>query len=236
MEDYIHGNLSTAEREQFEAEMTADEQLREEVELHQQLISSVETESVRQLLEKIHQENFESDTPVISMSSRRTYFPLAVAASVALLVLAGWWAFFGGFAQPSYYATYFSPDPGLPTTLGYSTNTAFAEGMVSYKLEEYAEARTYWEPLLEADPANDTLNYYTGVAFLADEQPDAAINYLKSVASSEPSAFSTSAQWYLALAYLETAQEELAKALLEDLATSENPYQNQSTEILAEID
>lgn len=236
MEDYIHGNLSVAEREQFEAEMSTDEHLREEVELHRKLVSSVETESLRQLLEQIHEENFESETKVVSLPRRRSYFPMAIAASVALLILAGWWIFNLQTSSPeSVYAAYFTPAEGLPTTLGYSTNTDFAEGMVSYKLEEYAEALEYWQPLVEADPTNDTLNYYVGVAFLADEQSDSAIDYLTTVVSNEQSSFRTSAQWYLALSYLKTNQGEQAKPLLEDLADRDNPYQSRSSEILQKM-
>lgn len=237
MEDYIHGNLSVTEREQFEADMATDEQLREEVELHRQLISSVETESLRQLLDQIHEKNFESEVQVVSMPRRRSFFPMAIAASVALLILAGWWIFNLQTSSPeSVYAAYFTPAEGLPTTLGYSTNTDFAEGMVSYKLEEYAEALEYWQPLLEVDPTNDTLNYYVGVTFLANEQPDSAIDYLTTVVSGEQSSFRTSAQWYLALAYLKTDQGEQAKPLLEDLANRNNPYQSQSSEILQKIE
>ena len=236
MEDYIHGNLSVTEQEQFEAEMATDEQLREEVELHRKLISSVETESLRQLLEQIHEENFESETKVVSLPRRRSYFPMAIAASVALLILAGWWIFNLQTLSPeSVYAAYFTPAEGLPTTLGYSTNTDFAEGMVSYKLQEYTEALEYWQPLLEADPNNDTLNYYVGVTFFADEQPDSAIGYLTDVVSSEQSSLRTSAQWYLALSYLKTDQSEQAKSLLEDLTNRDNPYQSRSSEILQKM-
>ena len=237
MEDYIHGNLSVAEREQFETEMATDEQLRQEVELHRQLISSVETESLRQLLDQIHEKNFEAETKIVAMPRRRSYFPMAIAASVALLILAGWWVFNLQTSSPeSVYAAYFTPAEGLPTTLGYSTNTDFAEGMVSYKLEEYAEALEYWQPLLEADPTNDTLNYYVGVTSLADEQSDSAIDYLTTVVNSEQSSFRTSAQWYLALSYLKSDQREQAKSLLKDLANRDNPYQSQSSEILQKIE
>ncbi|MEM9829023.1 MAG: tetratricopeptide repeat protein [Bacteroidota bacterium] len=237
MEDYIHGNLSVTEREQFEADMATDEQLREEVELHRQLIFSVETESLRQLLDQIHEKNFESEAQVVSMPRRRSFFPMAIAASVALLILAGWWIFNLQTSSPeSVYAAYFTPAEGLPTTLGYSTNTDFAEGMVSYKLEEYTEALEYWQPLLEVDPTNDTLNYYVGVTFLANEQPDSAIDYLTTVVSGEQSSFRTPAQWYLALAYLKTDEQEQAKPLLEDLANRDNSYQSQSSEILQKME
>ncbi|MEQ9438256.1 MAG: tetratricopeptide repeat protein [Cyclobacteriaceae bacterium] len=243
IESYLQGTLTPAEREQFEADMRKDETLREEVTLQRQLISSIETESVRQLLENIHEENFsevpveeEEETPVVPMQPRRRLPYMAVAASVALLVLAGWWFFMQQSPSPeSLYAAYFTPAAGLPTTLGYSENTDFAEGMVSYKMEEYAEAVQWWQPLLQADPTNDTLNYYLGVASLANEQAPEAIDYLTQVIETSSSVYNADAQWYLALAYLQNNEVEPAKALLTELSQREGAYREQSRELLEEL-
>lgn len=237
MEDYIHGRLSASEKESFEAEIGKDEALREEVSLHRKLVSSIETESLRQMLDQIHEKHFEEETPVVSMQSRRSYFTWAVAASLALLVLAGWWFFSLQSSQPaSLYASYFAPATGLPTTLGYSHNTDFAEGMVSYKLGEYAEARSYWQPLLEAAPNNDTLNYYVGISYLAEEKPEQAIGHLEKVGQTESSVFSNDAHWYQALAYLLNEQEEEAKAILNELSAEGSAYREQSLKIMEELE
>lgn len=238
MENYLNGRMSAQEQERFEREMSQNQELREEVALHQQLVSSIETESVRQMLEQIHEENFtEEAAPVVPMRSRSRYFPLAIAASVALLVLAGWWVFSWQSSQPeALYAAYFSPDEGLPTTLGYADNAQFAEGMVSYKLGEYTEALEYWQPLLSADPANDTLNYYSGLAYLANEQTEQAMQFLKPVAENEASGFHTNARWYLALAYLRNEQTTEAKTLLQLLADESSPYQEESRIILERLE
>ncbi|MDF9795461.1 tetratricopeptide (TPR) repeat protein [Catalinimonas alkaloidigena] len=237
MEDYIHGRLSASEKDSFETELEKDEALWEEVALHKKLISSIETESLRQMLDQIHEAHFEEETPVVSMQSRRSYFTWAVAASLALFVLAGWWFFSVQPSQPAtLYASYFAPATGLPTTLGYSNSTDFAEGMVSYKLGEYAEARSYWQPLLKAAPSNDTLNYYVGISFLAEEAPAQALGYLEKVAQTESSVFSNDAHWYQALAYLLNEQEEEARAILNELSAEGSAYRKQSLEILEELE
>lgn len=236
IEGYLQGTLTPADRKRFEAEMKKNEELREEVALHRQLISSIETESVRQLLEQIHEENFEKETPVVSIRHRRAYTFIAVAASLALLILSGWWYINLQVSQPaSLYASYFSPAAGLPTTLSHTNNARFSEGMISYKLEEYAEAREWWQPLLQADPANDTLNFYMGVASLADEQTEGAIHYLSKVAEENNSVYYTDARWYLALAYLLNEKEEKARTLLQGLSEQDNSYREQSIEIIEKI-
>ena len=236
IEEYLQGTLTSAERERFEVEMNENEELREEVALQKQLMSSIETESVRQLLEQIHAENFERETPVVSIRHRRAHSFIAVAASLALLILSGWWYIDSRATQPaSLYATYFSPAAGLPTTLSYTNNGRFSEGMISYKLEEYAEAREWWQPLLQADPANDTLNFYMGVAALADEQTEGAIHYLSKVTEENNSVYYTDARWYLALAYLLNEKEEKARTLLQGLSEQDNPYRGRSIEIIEKI-
>lgn len=238
MENYINGRMTAEEQQSFEREMSSNPELREEVEMHRKLVSSIETESVRQMLEQIHEENFsENEAPVVPMRSRSRYFPLAIAASVALLILAGWWVFSLQSSQPeALYAAYFSPAEGLPTTLGYTDNAQFAEGMISYKLGDYAEALDYWQPLLSADPANDTLNYFSGLAYLAGEQPEQAITYLDKVVENETSDYQTDARWYLALAYLKNEQTSEARNLLQALAEEDSPYREESREILEKME
>lgn len=238
MENYLNGRMTTEEQQSFEREMSTNQELREEVEVHRRLVSSIETESVRQMLEQIHEENFaEEAAPVVPMHSHSRYFPLAIAASVALLILAGWWVFNWRSSQPeALYAAYFSPDEGLPTTLGYADNAQFAEGMVSYKLGEYTEALEYWQPLLSADPDNDTLSYYSGLAFLANDQPEQAMQYLNLIVENEASAYQMDARWYLALAYLKNEQPAKAQALLQTLAAKDSPYREESQEILEKLE
>ena len=238
MENYINGRMTAEEQQRFEREMSRNPELQEEVEMHRKLVSSIETESVRQMLEQIHEEHFaQEETPIVPMRSRSRYFPLAIAASVALLILAGWWVFSWQSSQPeALYAAYFSPDEGLPTTLGYMDNARFAEGMVSYKLGDYAEALDYWQPLLSADPANDTLNYYAGLAYLASERPEQAITRLDKVVENETSGYYTDARWYLSLAYLKNEQADEARTYLRQLAEEDVPYREESREILEKLE
>lgn len=228
---------AASDKESFDAELEESSVLGKEVELYRKLISSIETEAVRQMLDQIHEKNFEKEENVVSMQSRRFHFTWAVAASIALLVLAGWWFVNVPSAQPaSLYAANFTPATGLPTTLSYSTDTRFAEGMVSYKLKEYKDARNNWEPLLTANPENDTLNYYVGVSFLAEEMPVQAISHLSKVDQNENSIFAEDASWYLALAYLLNSQEEPARAILNDLCAEGSAYHGQCLKILEELD
>lgn len=233
MEKYIQGRMTADQKEQFEGEMAQNQELQDELVIHRKLINSIETESVRQLLEQIHDENFNQETPVVSLQSRSRRLSLAIAASVAIIAVAVWWVFNWQTSQPkALYAAYFEPAQGLPTTLGYADQQQFAEGMISYKLGDYSEAIAYWQPLVNSDPANDTLNYYLGIAALADEAPGQAINYLEKVEQ----AYFISARWYLALAFLQQEEPQAAVPILKNLAAQETTYQAESQAILKKLD
>lgn len=243
MENYLLGQLSAEEAATFEQEMAADEAFRQEVEQHKKLIGAIEAEGVRQLLEQIHEEHFaegnteKATAKVVDFKPHKWRNVLAIAASVSLLLVAGWWVFTQqATPQQKLYANYFDPAEGLPTTLGATDDPRFAEGMVSYKLGNYAEALAFWQPLLETGTANDTLNYFAGVALLAGQQPAQAIERLQPIAQQPQSAYQTDAQWYLALAYLLEGQQATAREMLQELSSGQHTYTQKSREILQKMD
>ena len=58
----------------------------------------------------------------------------------------------------------------------------FQDAMVAYKLGDFAEARTKWGNLLQADPGNDTLRFYIANAYVAEGDAKAAIPLFQAVA------------------------------------------------------
>lgn len=246
MEKYVANKLAPAEKARFEQKMEQNPELKAEVELHRKLMKSVETEGVRQMLEQIHQQQLAAsatgsvadrqETPVVRFKPARQRLALAAAATVALLLVAGWWAFSLQQSRPeALYADYFAPANGLPTTLGVADDPLFAEGMVSYKLGEYPEALAAWQPLLAQATANDTLSYFAGVALLASQQPQKAESYLRQVARTGQSAYAGPARWYLGLALLLNGQQAEAREVLSELLATENPYREKSRELLEKI-
>jgi tetratricopeptide (TPR) repeat protein len=78
----------------------------------------------------------------------------------------------------------------------------FFDGMVSYKRAEYQLAIEKWQNLLADKPQNDTLNYFLGVAYLAEKNQLKTIEFLTKVAGDSNSIFFKDVNFYLGLAYL----------------------------------
>ena len=92
-----------------------------------------------------------------------------------------------------------------------NNNFEFYDAMVSYKQGDYTTAINKWEKLLQAKPSNDTLNYFIGVAHLANKNEVEAIPFLNVVTNYSNSAFLNESYYYLGLAYLKNNNVKLAK-------------------------
>lgn len=214
IEKYILGQLETADREDFEARLQASPELQTLVEDHKVLLDAIEEQSLIENMEQIHQDVFTNSsasatTKIFSLWSSWTKY--GIAASVAILLL------WGGYTlsrkqttDQKLFASYFTPDPGLPTTMSSTDNFTFFEAMVSYKQGAYAEAIAQWEPLLNEKPKNDTLNYFVGVAHLANNNESEAITFLQWATEKENSQFLSDAYYYLGLSYLKKGNKENA--------------------------
>ncbi|MGV9014028.1 MAG: tetratricopeptide repeat protein [Flavobacteriales bacterium] len=199
IEAYLLGTMSPEERHHFEKELAADALLRDEVELQQENTLAIELAGITRTLQAVRGEHREV-TPAANGNSWTTY--LKYAAMVAVLILgAVWW-----IARPPenerLFAEYYVEDPGLPVPMSAVNDPVFQDAMVAYKLGDYAEARTKWGNLLQAEPANDTLRFYIANTYLAQGDAKAAIPLFKAVADKPASAIHEKAGWYLFLAYL----------------------------------
>ncbi len=215
IEKYILGQLETVEKEAFEARLQTSPELQELVEDHKVLLDAIEAQSLIENMEQIHQKVFANSS---ASEEKKTYSlwnmnwaKYGIAASIAALVL------WGGYTlsrkqttDEQLFASYFTPDPGLPTTMSSTDNFTFFEAMVSYKQGAYADAIAQWEPLLDKKPKNDTLNYFIGVAHLANNNESEAITFLQWATEKEHSQFLSDAYYYLGLSYLKKGNQESA--------------------------
>jgi predicted Zn-dependent protease len=141
-----------------------------------------------------------------------------------------WW-----FARPPLherlFAEHFTPEPGLPVTMGATDDPAFADAMVYYKEGRYAEAGSRWAPLLAQEPTNDTLLFYTAMIELANGETTGAVTKLTTV-SEGASIFRRRARWYLFLAYVQHDRPGEARALQVE---KDSVYGERATFILSQL-
>lgn len=210
IERYLSQSMTKEEQHSFEEELKSNPTLQDEVANQKLYHEAIETQSLKEQLHQFHEEIFDKDNT--SDNSKLISFPFRkmIAAAVIVIALGSFW-FFNNNSNEKLYAKHFSPDPGLPTTMSETANYEFYNGMVDYKQKNYKKAISKWETLLKEKPQNDTLNYFIGVAHLANKDEEKAIKYLNQVAQNTSGRFSNEAFYYLGLAHLKADNLELAK-------------------------
>ena len=204
IEAYVLGNMPGPDRERFEERLRHDPALHAEVEQQTEHIRAVELGGLQRALKDIGRQQAAS-TP------GRSWMPyLKVAAAVAVVLCAALWYLDRPTTGERLYAAYFRPDPGLPVAMSATSDHAFQDAMVAYKLEDYAEALAKWNTLLRDRPQNDTLRYYTAMAALGAGDISTATPLLDAVVQERNSPFAGKAAWYRFLAY--THQGDTARA------------------------
>lgn len=210
IDNYLMGRLDKEQINNFNERLEENPQFQKIFDEQKATFKAIEEHNLKTSLDEYHAE-------IIEEPEKKWLTPglLALAASVILLIGVSTWAiFYTGNSAQKVFAENFRPDPGLPTTMGTASQYEFYYGMVSYKRKEYNEAISSWEPLYAADPKNDTLVYFLGVANLANGNARQAKTYLKLANEKTKSAFYEDIQYYLALAYLKENNIEEAKNTL----------------------
>lgn len=211
IERYINKNMTFEELAAFDEKLKNNPDFKNQVEDIKTMLLGIETQALKEKLDKFHTELPETNISIDAPSKiRHLNFRKLVAAAAIIIAVGSIW-YFGGNSNTKLYSKYYSPDPGLPTTMSTTDNFTFYDAMVNYKRKDYSLAISKWEPLLKNKPENDTLNYFIGSAYLASGKENQAIPYLETVTHFEESIFKNEAFYYLGLAYLKAENVELAK-------------------------
>lgn len=215
IEKYLNGNLEPLDLKQFEQRIHSEPEFKSKVEDIKTVLTGVETQALKEQLNIFHEDIDKVSTqPEKKHTKVHTLNWKRLLVAAALIIAAGSFWFLGGNPNERLYADYFKPDPGLPTTMSSSDNYDFYEAMVNYKQGDYKTAIAKWETLQQAKPNNDTLNYFIGVAYLANKNEEIAIPFLEGVAQNSKFALINDTYYYLGLAYLKADNVEKAKASL----------------------
>jgi predicted Zn-dependent protease len=235
IERYLNNSMNASEREEFELRLSENQEFKNQFEEMKVLILGIESAALKNQIDAYHTEfdkksnsqrikKIKSDNPWF----KTKFLPYAVAASI-LLALG---LFLYNNETPSnqeVFAKHFVPDPGLPTIMGSSNNFEFYDGMVDYKRAEYGAAIEKWLALQQKDNKNDTINYFLGVAFLAQGNENKAKKYLINAAQNSKGFLENETYYYLGLAYLKANNLDEARKNLKKSTI------NESKIILAEL-
>ncbi len=229
VERYLNNTMPEHEHNAFENRMATEPSFKTIVEDIKTLLFGIEKQALKEKLEDFHKAipNISPEKKVTKV--RYLYFKLT-AAAVLVVAIGSFWFSTQNNSSQKLYTKYFSPDPGLATTMSQNSNYNFYNAMVDYKQGNYKSAIVKWKQQLINKPSNDSLNYFIGVAYLANNEENEAIPFLENVTKNINSTFNRDAFYYLGMTYLKNNKVELAKKNLTFSSIGN------SKEILLELD
>jgi len=222
IERYLNDTMPDEQRNQFKDQLNTDYEFRLLVDDVKVMLLGIESASLKNNLEQFHDEM----VPVKTLDQQTTSETAArlkktrikmikfMAAAAVIIFVGSFWLESRSNSTDRLFAKHFSPDPGLPTTMGENENFEFYDAMVNYKQGDYPTAISKWQPLLSSEQKNDTLHYFIGVAHLANGNEKEAINYLQKLTDNDSDSFQEETAYYLGLAYLKADNVEDAKKYL----------------------
>jgi hypothetical protein len=155
IEQYLRGQLSDSQKEDFERRLNEDAKLREEMEAFRIAREVIEEGIASQLRSDF--KVWDSEKPARIISLRRV---LAVAASVAILIVAiGFWQVQQNYSNEALAANFYD-DTNSTTRAIEGDESVLNEALSAYQDTDYAKAIT----LLNNIP--DTNTYYLDAQFL----------------------------------------------------------------------
>jgi hypothetical protein len=225
---YVEGDLSSAERMEFERELQQDVQLREELEAVRTTLGAL-----RQLGEDRLREQLRGvDVASIGKGSkggRRVWW----AAAAVLLLVAGWWGWSGIHADERLAEEFAFQEPGLPVLMG-PAQLRMDAIMNAYKQDDMTVAARLIHDALVASPGNDTLLYFQAVVTERGGDRRSAAEQFKAVPIH--SVFADRAVYKIAVIQLHNGNRAQVKVLLEQLRHSADaPVADRSERLLERL-
>ena len=236
IELYFEGKLSEIEKLAFEARMSIDPELKEEVKLYKAIVDGIKETGEDKLKKKLQSIDKELDfgrTINLLQAKKRINFKIRIAAALALMAaLALIWSY-SQSSLGSIADKYYQKDKGLPVEMTVKKNK-LDDLMNKFKTADYSSSKIILEQLLQADPANDTLNFFMGLVQYNLEEYQASLTNLKKIQAT--SLYNDKSMFYLTLDYLKLNDKKNATLTLQRiLINKDHPFYSEAILISKEL-
>lgn len=231
---YFEGTLTDAERALFAEKLESDAEFKAEFEFQKNVKAAIQLEERKKLKAKLKVlENQRTPKKTKKYSVRW----LSIAASFIVFISVGYWLFMSQNSNDSLYKNYYETFPNVeaPVVRGSVSNDIKSEAFYAYDSKQYDEALCLFSEIFEQDK-DDYALFYKGLSLMELERFPEAVTVFEGYQTKPNSAFNSYVKWYLALSYLKKNETVKSKVLIQELAKSENPFQNQAKELLRDLE
>ena len=233
---YIAGDLPEDQRRSVERRAAEDEAFRKELLAEKKMQMSGNSpantsENRHQARNQVEGSGPVEVEPEIAPRSGRWWM---LAAAIAIIVAGIYYLVQNqSGASDDLFTQYFEPYPLSAYTVATEGEESVPAALQAYQQGDYQEAVNRFEatePTLSSAP---TFTFYHALSLLGNQQGGEAIPILQAVIQqADARGVTQPAEWYLALAYLQDGQQEMALETLNRITGQPNHEMNQRAEML----
>jgi hypothetical protein len=244
IESYISSELSETELASFEAELTSNQSLKEEIELVKNIDLALNENDVMQLRSKLQgiagQIASEKRTER-SFTGKFKFQSAVVVSSIAasLILLLGITGLLSRHSsQGELYQKFYNKyeTAGIVRSASATADITLNSAMQKFENKDYEAALNLFSEVISNDPDNMAGHFYAGVSLQETGKYQNAINQYQAVIIDKDNLFIEQAQWYTGLCYLQTNENKKAYKQFRNIADNNGFYQLKAQAILNKME
>ncbi len=228
IERYLEGRLSKDELNAFEREISTDEGLKKEIELHRNLHTGLQDQDTVKFRKKLNE--------LSSKSKKKTGFRLPnwlKVAAVLIFAAVGIWVTRDTEGSNELYDKYYMQYPAEDVLRGEGTENEKTKILQTYTNGNFKEVISKLEALSSKTPGDLSLKMYLGNCYLNTNQTEEAIAVFESLLGNTK--YGEDALWYLALAHLKAQNRDRCAALLQEVSAANGILKDKADQLLEEL-
>lgn len=234
---YAEGGMSADERSAFEAALSADESLRQQLALYQEVHGSLQQhfgadeqrDQLQDTLQSMRGEFFGAASQPARVIRMKRYLRGAVAVAAILIAVIVIWQPW----KPDLFNKFSETSMVTPAERGDAADNLLQQAVEAFNKKEYDRAATLLQQVKQQDTANSFVNFYYGVALLQTDKLTKARDIFNQLFAAE-SAFKFDAAFYQALGYLKEGNKAACKEWLQKIPSDAANY-NKARALLQQL-
>lgn len=243
IDDYITGSLDDSELASFEDELLSNPGLVAEIKLNKEINEAIGEDDVmalRRSLQSIRHDETQNDKEQRGFSApRRKQYMWYAAASLALLLAIGGLIRTKNYTNTQVYAEFYQPYSGLSNisrSAASNNGELMNQAVVNIESGDNKAALSQLSQILSKDSENYTANFYSGLAYQADDENTKAIEAFNKVIQHGDNLFVEQSEWYIGMCYLNNEERDKAIAQFRKIVAENGYYSSQARSILNRLE
>ncbi|MBN1597937.1 MAG: hypothetical protein JW894_06555 [Bacteroidales bacterium] len=237
IEEYLDGSLNSKKSNAFREKMSANKQLKDEVELHRSVNEAIKDDALyefRQNVKKVITKNSKRANKQILFI--KTYIKYPVAAGIVVILGLSIWKLTTRITPSEVFNEFYKPyQTDISTRSVNQSANSVQLSYILYQEKDYEASSEILKNYLSQNYNDITAHFYYGMNALELKNYKLATTELLLVANDRSTPFKIHAQWYLAMTYLKMNKRNDAENILEKLTESDNIYTNAAKKVIRKL-